>query len=246
MTAVLPLENNLLLGALPPPSLDRLRPALRIVEYPLSERVYETGAKPQAMFPLDGILSLVQELEDGNMIEVGMVGAEGLAGFSTVLGVTASPHTGLIQGRGLFAVCGDRELREVLDSDTAVRDLVLRWTHVAFAQIGQTAVCNRIHEADLRLAHWLLLIHDRAATDEISVTQEFLGLMLGARRATINEAMRKLVATGSIEHRRARVRVLDRPLLESQSCECYAAAVGHYEVAFGFAPRAKERATPVD
>jgi hypothetical protein len=47
------------------------------------------------------------------------------------------------------------------------------------------------------------------------VTQEFLGLMLGARRATVNEAMRRLVKSGSIAHRRGRVRVLDRELLET-------------------------------
>jgi CRP-like cAMP-binding protein len=246
MKDVLPLQNNLLLNALPPASLERLRPALRIVEFQLSERVYETGVAPEPMFPLDGIVSLVQELEDGSMVEVGMVGAEGLAGFSTLLGVTRSPHTGITQGRGLFAACGERELRESFESDPALRDVVLRWTHVALALTSQTAVCNRIHEADLRLAHWLLLIHDRAALDEISVTQEFLGLMLGARRATINESMRKLAASGSIEHRRSRVRILDRRLLELQSCECYAASVEHYETAFGFAPRAKERITPVD
>ncbi len=243
---MLPLENNLLLGALPSASLDRLRPSLRVVEFQLSERIYETGGAPEALFPLDGIVSLVQELEDGNMIEVGMVGGEGLAGFSALLGVTRSPHTGLTQGRGLFATCSDRDLREVFESDAAVRDVVLRWTHVALAQMAQTAVCNRVHEADLRLAHWLLLIHDRAASDEISVTQEFLGLMLGARRATINEAMKKLVQSGSIAHSRGRVRVLDRELLETQSCECYATAVEHYQTAFGFAPRAKQRATPID
>jgi CRP-like cAMP-binding protein len=243
---VLPLENNLLLGALPPDSLDRLRSVLRIVEYKIADRIYETGSTPEALFPLDGIMSLVHELEDGSMIEVGMVGAEGLAGFSTVLGVTRSPHTGLTQGRGLFAVCGERELRQLFNADQALRDVVLRWTHVSLALIAQTAVCNRVHEADLRLAHWLLLIHDRAASDDISVTQEFLGLMLGARRATINEAMKKLVASGAIEHRRGRVRLLDRPLLEEQSCECYATAVEQYEVAFGFAPRAKERVTPID
>ena len=123
---------------------------------------------------------------------------------------------------------------------------MLRWTHVTLAQMAQTAVCNRVHEVELRLAHWLLLNHDRAGSDEISVTQEFLGLMLGARRATINEAMRKLTDSGSIEHRRARVRILDRALLERQSCQCYALAVEHYETAFGFTPRAKGRATPID
>jgi CRP-like cAMP-binding protein len=54
------------------------------------------------------------------------------------------------------------------------------------------------------------LNHDRAGSDEIAVTQEFLGLMLGTRRATINEAMGQLAASGSIEHRRGRVRILDR------------------------------------
>jgi CRP-like cAMP-binding protein len=246
MNAALPLENNLLLAALPPQSREKLRSAARIVEFGLTDRIYETGATPEAIFPLDGIVSLVQELEDGNAIEVGMVGAEGLAGVSAILGVPASPHTGLTQGRGLFAVCGVREIRELFDADAAVRDVVLRWVHVSMAQMAQTAVCNRVHEVDLRLAHWLLLNHDRAGTDEISVTQEFLGLMLGARRATINEAMGKLAASGSIEHRRGRVRILDRALLESQSCECYAASVGQYETAFGFAPKAKGRVTPVD
>lgn len=246
MSSPLPLETNLLLGALPPASLDRLRPELRIVEYQVSERIFETGATPDVLFPLDGIVSLIQELEDGTSIEVSMVGAEGIAGLSGLLGVDKSPHTGLTQGRGLFAVCSLRAAREVFDSDSAVRELMLRWLHVVFAEIGQTAVCNRLHEAPVRLAHWLLLIHDRSANDEISVTHEFLALMLGSRRATISEAMATLSESGAIEPKRGRVRITDREKLEKQSCECYAATVGFYETAFGFAPRAKRRATPVD
>src|SRR5690349_16591920 len=232
MGTMLPLESNLLLGALPPESLDRLRPAMRVVEYPLSSRIYDTGAAPDAIFPLDGIVSIVQNLADGSLIEVDMVGSEGLAGISGLLGVPSSPHTALTQGRGLFAVCGLRAVRDALDSDAAFRDVVLRWLHVAMAHGAQVAACNRLHEVDRRLAHWLLLNHDRAGVDEISVTQEFLGLMLGARRATINEAMRRLTDMNAIEHRRARVCVLDRKLLEQQSCECYAAAVEQYEIAF--------------
>jgi CRP-like cAMP-binding protein len=244
--AVLPLESNLLLGALPPAAREKLRPLMRIVEFGISDRIYDTGSLPEAIFPLDGIVSAVQELEDGSMIEVGMIGAEGLAGFSGVLGVDKSPHTGLTQGRGLFAMCDAGKMRDFIEADPAVRDVVLRWIHVSLAQMAQTAVCNRLHEVELRLAHWMLLNHDRAAADEMSVTQEFLGLMLGARRATINQAMSNLTNSGSIEHRRGRVRVLDRELLESQSCECYAMSVEHYETAFGFTPRAKTRVTPVD
>ena len=245
MPNVLPLESNLLLGGLPPDSLDRLRPAMRVVELQVSERIYESGAMPDAYFPLDGIVSRVHELAEGTSIEVGMVGAEGMAGISGLVGVP-SAHLGLTQGRGLFAACSVRALREVFDSDAQLRTRLLRWMHVELAQTAQVAVCNRLHATELRLAHWLLLIHDRASAEEISVTQEFLGLMLGSRRATISEAMGALVRSGSIAHSRARVRVLDRPLLERQACECYAASVAHYETAFGFAPRAKARATPVD
>lgn len=245
--SVLPLEHNLLLSALPPASLDRLRRSIRVAEFQVAERIYEAGAEtPEVLFPLDGIVSLVSELEDGTSVEVAMVGAEGAAGVSSLMGVPRSPHLALTQGRGLIALCDVRALRDLLDSDGAVRDVLLRWMHAAYAQASTIVVCNRVHEADLRLAHWLLLIQDRSATDEISVTQEFLGLMLGARRATINEAMRKLVESGSIEHSRGRVRVIDRRKLESQSCECYGMSVAHYETALGLRPCAKSRVTPID
>jgi CRP-like cAMP-binding protein len=246
MATMLPLETNLLLEALPPRALDQLRPSLEVREFRLGEKIFQSGEMADVFFPLDGIMSLVHELADGNMIEIGMVGSEGLAGISGLLGVTPSPHTGLTQGRGYFARCTPAALRTLFDHDSAARELLLRWMHVSFAHAAQVAVCNRVHEAAVRLAHWFLLIHDRAASDEISVTQEFLGLMLGARRATINEALGELTTSGSVEHGRGRVRILDRPLLERQSCECYAASVEQYRSVFGFSPRAKGREAEVD
>lgn len=243
---MLPLETNLLIAAMPRAAVDELRTQMSVHEFGIGERIYDTGTMTDLWFPLDGIISLVHELEDGTMVEIGMVGAEGVAGMSGLLEVGESAHTGLTQGRGLFARCSVESFRRVFDADADVRRLLLRWLHASLAMAMQAGACNRLHEADLRLAHWLLMLHDRAANDEISVTQEFLGLMLATRRATINEAMQKLVASGSIEHRRGRVRILDRPLLESQSCECYGSIVGHYQTALGFAPRARRRETPID
>jgi len=36
-----------------------------------------------------------------------------------------------------------------------------------------------------RLARWLLMAQDRTGTDVLDFTQEFLGMMLGARRITV-------------------------------------------------------------
>src|SRR4029078_7545422 len=92
-----------------------------------------------------------------------------------------------------------------------------------------------------RLAHWLLLLHDRVGPDEMSVTQELLSRMLASRRAGNHEDNHELARLRAVEHRRNRVVVLDRRLLEEMSCECYRTAAEEYERALGFAPVAEGR-----
>jgi CRP-like cAMP-binding protein len=71
---------------------------------------------------------------------------------------------------------------------------------------------------------WLLNSHDRAGTEILPLTQEFLGDMLGAQRTTVTAVASALQKTGAISYKRGRITVLDRPALERASCECYAAA----------------------
>jgi CRP-like cAMP-binding protein len=52
-------------------------------------------------------------------------------------------------------------------------------------QASQVAACNGLHEVDARLAHWLLMCHDRLGLDSVPLTQEFLSQMLGIRRASV-------------------------------------------------------------
>jgi Mn-dependent DtxR family transcriptional regulator len=53
------------------------------------------------------------------------------------------------------------------------------------------------------------------------MTQELIANMLGVRREGVTEAAGKLQDAGVIEYRRGKITVLDRPRLESMSCECY-------------------------
>jgi CRP-like cAMP-binding protein len=243
----LQVAQNLLLAAMPPESQERFEAASRVEEVQIAQRIFhEDEIPPYVYFPLDSVISLMRTLEGGEMVEVGMIGAEGMMGVSAVLGVARNPHSGVCQGRGQLALVPTDFVMEEMRREPAVNAILHRFIFAFYAGVSQLAVCNRRHNVEQRLAHWLLLLHDRVAADEMSLTHEFLSFMLSTRRAGITEAMSALTTAEVIEPHRNRVRLLDRSKLESLSCECYRAGFEEYERALGFPPVAKGRNTPVD
>ena len=73
-----------------------------------------------------------------------------------------------------------------------------------------------------RLARWLLMVRDRVDREDLPLTHEFLGIMLGVYRPTVTVAVNMLERAGLIQHRRGLIRITDRPGLEAAACECYA------------------------
>ena len=108
-----------------------------------------------------------------------------------------------------------------LDRNGPLGELVRRYVQALFGQISQAAACNRLHSNEERLSRWLLMSHDRVGVDEFAITHEFLGQMLGSRRATVTLSAGILQAAGLIRYHRGLVTVIDRPGLEGVSCECY-------------------------
>ena len=240
------LADNFLIRALPADVAAELGKHARIEELMLAKRIWDAGDGEHIFFPLDGVISLLRSLEDGSEIEVAMVGREGAASATALLGVPENSLEGLVQGRGWVARVEAALVREAMDRNAAARGVLQRYVAAYLGGTAQLAACNRLHVIVKRLAHWLLLLHDRVGSDEMSVTQEFLSRMLAARRAGINEAMQQLAQSGAIEHRRNRVLVKDRQRLEELSCECYRTNVEEYERALGFAPIAKGRQAEID
>lgn len=238
-------QRNLLLAALPAESLARLRKDLQIIEVPLGRMVFEAERANDVLFPLDAVLSLLREFEDGTAVEVGMVGPEGLAGVNAILGVDITALAAVVQGRGIVGRMRGDVLRQHLQRDAAAREVFLRYVYAFIASTSQLAACNRLHVVPQRLANWLLLLHDRVGSDEMALTQEFLAWMLGTRRAGVNAAVAELKDIGAIDHRRNHVMITDRQRLEEASCPCYAMSVQEYERALGFRPIAPERPSSI-
>ncbi|HEY8671738.1 MAG TPA: helix-turn-helix domain-containing protein, partial [Terriglobales bacterium] len=89
-------------------------------------------------------------------------------------------------------------------------------------QSTQVAACNRLHDVEERLARWLMMSQDRIDTKIMPLTQEFLGQMLGTRRASVSLAAGTLQKAGLINYTRGNVTVLDRTKLAEAACDCYA------------------------
>jgi CRP-like cAMP-binding protein len=226
-----PASRNRLLSALPPDSLARLWPQLTPVELELREVLHRPEVPITTVyFPEHGWLSMLAPLEDGDAAEVGLIGREGMVGVPVILSEPFDDLEAMVQCQGRALSMEADALRAAMEEDPALHTLLQRYAMVHFAQVTRTAACNGHHHIEQRLARWLLMAHDRADGDEYPITHEFLGMMLGVRRAGISVAASQLQKAGMIRYRVGRMQITDRPGLESVACECY-----------GFGRRASDR-----
>lgn len=230
----MPHTENHLIALLPRQDRKRLLAICEPVELVLSEVLCE-GGKPtrHVYFPTDGFISLLTLIEGKPVLEVGMVGREGMVGAQLVLGVTTTPLQTLVQGPGAAWRIGTVAFRRELKRSTALQRLLNRYLYVLMAQQAASAACLRFHQIEPRLARWLLMSQDRAHASKFHVTQEFLAFMLGVRRVGITGAASALQRAGLIEYSRGEMTVLDRPGLEHASCSCYAADQASYSALLG-------------
>jgi len=214
--------KNRILAALENGEYEQLSPYLRKVVLETGSILYRPEQKIEYIyFPTSGMVSLLAELQDGESVEAGVVGNEGVAGITVVLGVDVASSEALVQVKGEALQMKADALRPLIKNGGRFHDLLLRYTHTIFTQVAQTAACNSAHSLDERLARWLLLTHDRVGLDAFDMTHEFLARMLGTRRAGVSGAASALRDVGIIDYTRGHVTIIDRKGLENASCECY-------------------------
>lgn len=214
-------SGNRLLDLLPPDDYDRLIPHCHEIILPLSTVLFRPEDDIEyAYLPTTTIISLLTQLEDGSGLEVGLVGKEGFAGVSAILGGTET-KVATVQAAGAALKIRVEALQDEFKRGGAFQAAILRYLHALMTQISQSAICNVRHPLPGRLARWLLMYHDRLGKDEFELTQEFIAAMLGVRRSGISETASVLQKRKLISYRRGHVRILDRKGLEDFACECY-------------------------
>lgn len=221
----MPRVHNHLIQRLPHKERARFLTICKPVELALAEILCESGTPTRYVyFPINGVISLVTPIEGKSVLEVGMVGSEGMVGTQLVLGVGESPLNALVQGTGSAWRIAAAPFCNELAQSAALRVSLNRYVCVTMNQLASSVVCQRFHRIGPRLARWLLMTQDRVHADSFHVTHEFLAYMLGVRRVGITSAALELQRLGLIRYRRGELIVLDRPGLEAAACRCYAAA----------------------
>lgn len=236
MASVFPNQQpNLVLRCLSNDDLALIQPYLAPVELSLRKRLQSVNRKIRAVyFPESGLGSVVTVSGgERRQAEVGIIGREGMTGLAIAHGTDRSPCEIFVQVEGKAQCISADDLREVLDRRPSIHRCLLRFAHVFGVQSSYTALANAHGTVEERCARWLLMSHDRLATDELHLTHEFMALMLGVRRAGVTTALGHLERRGLIATARGTVTIVDRDGLEEGANGLYGVPEAELERLFG-------------
>jgi len=213
---------NHLLAALPAEAKERLAPYLERVALPPGRILQVAGDTVRYVhFPVDAVVGVLHELEDGAMQGIFLVGNEGMVGVSSYLGGRSSLNEALVLSPGCaYRILASRFVDE-FKSDSAVQRVTLRYILARLSQLALTVACTRHHSIRQQLSRWLLLCMDRRSGNRLDLTQELIAQMLGVRRGGVTDAANELRELRVIDYQRGHITVLDRSRLEGLACECY-------------------------
>jgi len=219
------MKQNAILKRLEESAAAKILRAGELVNLRLRDHIYESEEVIRSVyFPLECVLSVVTRMKDGHQIEIGTIGREGMSAFPLLLGASSTANECYCQVPGNAVKVGAPLFRELSSSSRGLRQLLDRYLQAYVNMLGQLAACNRLHSVYERCARWLLMTHDRVNLDEISLTHEYLAMMLGTGRSGVTIAAGTLQQAGFIRYSRGTITILDRDGLENASCECYEVA----------------------
>jgi CRP-like cAMP-binding protein len=215
------LRLNAILTGLELPEATAVAKAGSLVDLAVGHQIYKPELPiDDVFFPIDCVLSIITRMKDGHQTEIGTIGREGTSAIPLLLGATTTANESYCQVPG-SAVKIDAKLFYSLRATPKFRQLLDRYIQAYVNMLGQLAACNRLHSVFERCARWLLMTHDRVGAREISLTHEYLAMMLGTQRSGVTIAAATLQNAGFIRYGRGIITILDRSGLEDASCECY-------------------------
>ena len=216
--------HNQILLELPRQEREMLLPKMEFVRLKTHHLLHEAGATLKSAYFCDtGMVSILSVFPEGDSVEVGLVGKEGFVGLPLVAGFRTSPTRAVAQIEATAFRIDGESLIALLRQCPQLERQLQRFSQIMAMQVTQLAACNRLHGVEERLARWLLMCADRVDSNSLPLTHEFLGQMLGTRRASVTVSAGILQKAGliSYSHSHGNVQIIDRRKLEEATCECY-------------------------
>jgi CRP-like cAMP-binding protein len=230
--------GNILLHTMSAADFRLLASRLERIDLPVRLQLHAAGRKiDHVYFPEDGIVSIVAVTLDGKQCEVGLFGREGMSETATVLGTDHSPHEAYVQAKGIAALrLPTAVLDQAMANSDSLRLHLLKYVQSMMIQLS-SSIAAAGQTIEQRLARWLLMCHDRVEGNQLTLTHEFIGMMLGVRRAGVTEALLAVSKRGLITTARGLITIEDRSGLELLAAGGYGLAEAEYARLLGVALR---------
>jgi CRP-like cAMP-binding protein len=212
-------KTNQLLLSLPDADRAGLSHQLKTIDLRQGQVLAEPGDDMRSVyFPHSGIVSFMVELINGSVVQTVMVGRDGVVGAAQALDGKKSINKIIVQVPGTASMI-DRGPLLLLENGSAVRKMFASHAQFFVADIQQTAACNACHSVEARMSRWLLRMRDLVG-DDLPITHEYLGAMIGVERSTVSQIANEMRESGAISYVRGRVHIANVEILMNQSCEC--------------------------
>ncbi|MDB5759815.1 MAG: Crp/Fnr family transcriptional regulator [Burkholderia sp.] len=226
--------DNRLLDMLSSDDYLPLAPFLEKVDLNIKETIAQRGQPVHYIyFPCTAVLSVLNQMLDGQLVEVGTIGNEGFSGIDVLIGSDTSTETTICQIKGRALRMTAANFKRAVDGNTPLRRVTQRFLQAYLGMVSQSVACNRLHTIEARFARWVLMTHDRVMGDQFFLTQEFLASMLGVHRPSISLVAGAFQQAGMIRYSRGHMAILKRDALEEICCECYEIVNKQYERTVG-------------
>ncbi|HET6159025.1 MAG TPA: Crp/Fnr family transcriptional regulator [Dongiaceae bacterium] len=207
---------------------------LQRVDLPLRKSLeVRNKAIDYVYFPESGFASVVAKANGGQSIEVGLIGREGMTGIAIIMGTDRTPQDTFMQNAGKGWRIATGKLRQAMEQSRSLHQAFLLYGHAYIVQSAYTAMTNGRNKIEERLARWILMARDRIDGEQLSLTHEFLAMMLGVRRPGVTVALNLLEQIGLIRAARGKISIIDRKGLEKISNGAYGEAEAEFNRLFG-------------
>ena len=226
--------ENHLLTLLDSATRSQLKPHMRTITIEHGEVLHGPSSDIEFVyFPQSTIISVLARTEQGQTAETSIVGREGMIGSSSIHGIMTSFAECIVQVGGEAVRVPASEIHRAGQASDSFRKIVALFDLSLLAQSQQSTACQALHQVESRAARWLLQCSKRLGSNDIRLTQEFFGQMLGVQRTTINLVERTLQHAGLIQVGRGRISILDIESLHAVACDCYDRIERRYEELLG-------------
>jgi hypothetical protein len=198
---------------------------MRVVSLAPVHRLYEmSGVISNVFFPLSAVLFFLGSTLEGQVVEVGQIGSEGIAGVEVAMRTRfagLSLMTAAIEVPGIALQMKADDFAEEVDRYSTVNRCVRQYIGFFLAQLQFLIACNRHHSVEQRGARWLLSLQDRTESRDLWLTQQHLADMLGVTRQTAERLLSGFEVRNILNSHRGAVTIKNRGKLLERACDCY-------------------------